>query len=141
MLDVYAYPIPRPSGVIDLSLIPLDELPTAVIDICDHQRDVTLWFGYLDGWMLNPREEVLLRKALRKFQCILFTSVPLALPLAWQNEIGTIYTANPHGASHINHDGRTVHDERQTEHRYTGSGTSFERIHHQDREAGSPAQG
>ena len=141
MLEVYTYPISRPTGVIDLSLTPLDELPTAVLDICHHQRDATLWFGYLDGWMMTPREEVLLRKALRKFECILFTCVPLALPLAWQNEIRTIYTANPHGASHINHDGRAVHDGRQTEYGHSRAGTSAERMHHQDREAGCPPQG
>lgn len=106
--------MPRPEGVLDLSLTPLDELAVAVLDICDHQRDCVLWFGYLDGWMLNPREEVLLRKALRKFECILVTCFPLALSLAWQNEINTIYTANTHGAPHINDNGSLIHDECKT---------------------------
>lgn len=126
MLDVYVYPIPRPSGAIDLSLTPLDELPTAVMDIYEHQREAVLWFGYLDGWMLTPREEVLMRKALRKFDCQLFTCFPLALPLAWQNEIRTIYTVRPHGASHIDHDGRAVHDGRETEYRHSSTRTASE---------------
>ena len=141
MLDVYTYRIPRPSDVLDLSLIPLEDLPTTVIDICDHQRDVVLWFGYLDGWMMSPREEVLIRKALRTFHCILFTCVPLALPLAWQNEIQTIYTADPYGGSNINHNGCTVHDGRETEHRHTGARTPTQRIDYQGGKTGSPAQG
>ena len=141
MLTVYTYPFPRPSHALDLSLIPLDELPTAVMDIHDHQRDAVLWFGYLDGWMLTPREEVLLRKVIRKFDCILFTCFPLSLSFAWQNEIDVIYTARPHGASHINHDGRVVHDGRTFEHGHSRSGTSFERVHHQGGETGSSSQG
>lgn len=141
MLVVYTYPIPRPSDVLDLSLIPLDDLPTTVLDICDHQRDLVLWFGYLDGWMLNSREEVLLRRALRKFECILFTCFPLALPFAWQNEIRTIYTRDPHGASHINNDGGVIHDGRETEHGHTGSGTPAQRFDYQGGKTGGPPQG
>ena len=141
MLEVYTYCISRPARAIDLSLTPLEELSTAVLDIYDHQREGTLWFGYLDGWMLTPREEVLMRKALRKFDCILFTAVPLALPFAWQNEIRTIYTRDPHGDSHINNDGSLVHDGREIEHRHSGSGTSFERIDHQGGKTGCPPQG
>jgi hypothetical protein len=92
MLTVYTYPVPRPAGALDLSLMPLDELADAVSDICNHQRDAVLWFGYLDGWMLVPREEVLIRKALRKFPCVLVTSFPLALSPAWKNEIDVLYT-------------------------------------------------
>lgn len=141
MLEVYTYPIPRPPRSLDLSFLPLNELPTAVLDIYDHQRDVVLWFGYLDGWMLTSREEILLRKALRKFDCVLFTCVPLALPLAWQNEIQTIYTADPYGGSNINHNGRTVHDGRETEHGHTGARAPAERIDYQGGKTGSPAQG
>ena len=141
MLDVYTYPIPRPANTLDLSLTPLEELPTAVLDICDHQRDVVLWFGYLDGWMLNPREEVLLRRALRKFDCVLYTCFPLSLSFAWQNEIRTIYTARSHGATNTDNDGGTVHNGRTTEHRHSGSGTTFERIDHQGGKTGSPPQG
>lgn len=116
MLDVYTYRIPRPPECIDLSLIPLDELTPAVLDICAHQRDSILWFGYLDGWMLNAREEVLIRKALRKFTCVLVTHFPLSLSLAWQNEIQTIYTAEGNGASYSDNHGGAVHDGREAGH-------------------------
>jgi hypothetical protein len=92
MLTVYTYPIPRPQGALDLALTPLDELADAVVNVCNHQRDIVLWFGYLDGWMLTPREEVLIRRAIRKFPCVLVTSFPLALSHAWKNEIDVLYT-------------------------------------------------
>lgn len=116
MLDVYTYSIDRPPQSLDLSLTPLDELADAVMDIYDHQRDVVLWFGYLDGWMLTPREEVLLRKALRKFDCALVTCFPFSLSLAWQNEIKTIYTTGGNGAPHTDNDGGAVHDGREAGH-------------------------
>ena len=121
MLDVYTYPIPRPSGALDLSLTPLDELADTVLDICAHQRDVVIWFGYLDGWMLNPREEVLIRKALRKFPCVVVTCFPLALSLAWQNEIRTIYTTEGNGGSHTDNNGGAVHDGRKAGYGHSGS--------------------
>ena len=92
MLTVYTYPVPRPPGALDLSLTPLDELADAAMNVYNHQRDITIWFGYLDGWMLAPREEVLLRNLLRKFPCVLVTLFPLALSPAWKNEIDTLYT-------------------------------------------------
>ena len=121
MLDVYTYPIPRPAGCIDLSLTSLDSLADTVLDICNHQRDVVIWFGYLDGWMVTPREEVLIRKALRKFTCILITHFPLSLSLAWQNEIRTIYTADGNGASYVDHHGCAVHNGREAGHGRLGS--------------------
>ena len=125
MLVVYTYPIPRPANVLDLSLTPLDELASAVMDIYDHQRDAVLWFGYLDGWMLTSREEVLLRKAIRKFECILVSCFPLSLSLSWQNEINTIYTRERHGASHTHNDGSLVYDGSQARHGQTGPRPAF----------------
>jgi hypothetical protein len=130
MLDVYMYPIPRPPGSLDLSQTPLDSLADAVVDICDHQRDVVLWFGYLDGWMLNPREEALIRKALRKFTCILVSCVPLALSVAWQNELRTIYTAKPYGATHIDDNGSAVHDGSKTGYGDSGEHTTAGQFNH-----------
>jgi hypothetical protein len=92
MLTVYTYPTPRPQGALDLSLTPLDEIADAAMNVYNHQRDIVLWFGYLDGWMLTPREEVLLRNVLRKFPCVLVTAFPLALSPAWKNEIDILYT-------------------------------------------------
>jgi hypothetical protein len=92
MLDVYTVRTPRPADSIDLSTLPLDELSDALQDICAHQTQATVWLGYLDGWMLSQREEILVRPALRKLTCVLVTAFPLALPHAWQNEINKVFT-------------------------------------------------
>lgn len=110
MLTVYTYPETRPRGTIDLSTIPLSELAGHVQDIVHHQRNVQLWFGYLDGWMLTPQEDVLLRKAIRKFECFVVSSFPLAFSQSWKNEIRFIYTARPHGATNSNDNGGIVHN-------------------------------
>ena len=93
MLDVYTYRIPKPTQCIDFSILPLDELVDAAISVHEHQKGVRVWLGYLEGWMLSPREEVLIRKLIRKFECILVTAFPLALSQSWKNEIRRIYTA------------------------------------------------
>lgn len=92
MLTVYTYLHERPPGALDLSTLPLDQLADAVLDICHHQTSAYIWFGYLDGWMLTPTEEILIRKGLRKFPCGLVTHFPLALSHAWQNEIDKVFT-------------------------------------------------
>jgi len=121
MLEVYTFKMERPLHWIDLSMTPLDELAQTVEDICAHQTDVRLWFGYLDGWMLTPHEEVILRKALRKFTCGVVTAFPLSLSHAWKNEINTLYTERPHGFTDTDNDGRIVHNGSQVEHRHFGS--------------------
>jgi hypothetical protein len=110
MLIVYTYPRFRPSNTIDLSTIPLNELAQTVQDIVDHQKDIELWFGYIDGWMLTPHEDVLLRKALRKFTCHVVSFFPLSLSQSWKMEVQTIYTDKPHGDSDSNNHGSSVHD-------------------------------
>ena len=111
MLTVYTYRQTRLPNTIDLSTIPLAELAQTVTDIVHHQKeDVQLWFGYLDGWMLTPHEEVILRKAIRKFECFVVSFFPLAFSQSWKNEIRSIYTARPHGESDTHHDGCVVHD-------------------------------
>lgn len=109
MLTVYTYRVPRPPNCFDVSGLPLDELCDTVLDICAHQRDIVLWFGYLDGWMLTPREEVLLRKAIRQFSCVVVSHFPLAFSHAWKNEIDKVYTEGLHGDSQAHDDGRAVH--------------------------------
>ena len=114
MLTVYTTRVPRPPEAIDLSLTPLETLAETIQSICAHQTSVILWFGYLDGWMLTPQEEVLIRSALRLFDCRLVTRFPCALPHAWKNEIQTIYTTEPHGDSHTHNDGRIVYNGRSS---------------------------
>ena len=110
MLIVYTYPRTRPPKSIDLSIIPLQELASVVQSIVQHQTDAELWFGYLEGWMLTPQEEVFLRTAIRKFSCHVVSLFPLSFSQSWKNEIHSIYTERPHGDSDTNHNGRIVHD-------------------------------
>lgn len=110
MLTVYTYSTSIPTGSIDLSGLPLDELADAAIAIFHHQKTASIWFGYIDGWMLTPQEEVRLRAVLRAFPCALVTHFPLALSCAWKNEIETIYTADPNGVSHTDHNGCSLRD-------------------------------
>lgn len=121
MLNVYTYPRFRPKNTIDLSTIPLSEFAQTVQDIVHHQKDVELWFGYIDGWMLSPQEEVLLRKAIRKFECHAVSFFPLAFSQSWKNEIRSIYTDEPHGDSNSDNNGRTVHDGSQVGYGGVGS--------------------
>ena len=110
MLIVYTYPRFRPKHTIDLATIPLNEFAQTVQDIVDHQKDVELWFGYIDGWMLTPHEEVILRKAVRKFECHVVSFFPFAFSQSWKNEIRSIYTDSPHGDSRADNNGSAVHD-------------------------------
>jgi len=119
MLTVYTYSIPRPSGAIDLSTIPLDSLAESAVAILAHQKSATLWFGYLDGWMLTPHEEVRLRAVLRAFPCVVVSRFPLSFSLAWKNEINFIYTVPLHGHSHSHNDGGSLHDRSPIGHNET----------------------
>ena len=94
MLTVYTYKIPKPSNCIDLSMLSLDNLVDSIVSITNHQKkDAVIWLGYIDGWMLQPQEEVLFRKIIRTFSCIVVSHFPLSFSQAWKNEIDTIYTA------------------------------------------------
>lgn len=110
MLIVYTYPRFRPPNTIDVSTTPLNELSQTIQDIVDHQKEIELWFGYIDGWMLTPHEEVILRKAIRKFECHAVSFFPLAFSQCWKNEIRSIYTDIPHGVSNSNNNGSAIHD-------------------------------
>ena len=110
MLMVYTYKRDRPANTIDLSTIPLSELTDSALAILSHQKSADIWLGYLEGWMLTPYEEVLLRKVLRKFQCHVVSHFPLSFSVAWQNEIDTIYTVQVNGRSDSDHDGSSLHD-------------------------------
>ena len=110
MLYVYTYLRKKPLRCFDLSKTPLDELAETAIALYSHQKSGTVWFGYIDGWMLNPREEVLIRKVIRKFDCILVTQYPLALSHAWKNEIHTVFTedVSNNGSTHSDNNGRSL---------------------------------
>ena len=90
MLTVYTYPIPKPEDCFDLSIVPLSEFVDTALSALNHQTKAKSWFGYLDGWMLTPQEEVLLRKVIRTFPCILVSHFPFSLSNAWKQEIDRI---------------------------------------------------
>jgi len=90
MLTVYTVPVPRKPEWIDLSGIPLDELVDSALAVLAHQPIATVWFGYLEGFMLTSQEEIRLRPVLRAFPCHVVCSMPLLLPFAWKTETETI---------------------------------------------------
>ena len=110
MLTVYTYLQKKPANCLDLSTVPLDQLVESSLAIVRHQKNVHIWFGYLDGWMLSPQEETQLRKILRAFPCSVVSCFPISFSHAWKNEIETIYTAQVNGDSHPHHNGCAVHD-------------------------------
>lgn len=120
MLTVYTYNLPKPpQGAFDLSTTPLATLVEHAMAIHDHHTTGTLWFGYLDGWMLTPQEETILRKVLRKFPCSCISHFPLAFSQAWKNEVDFIHVeAQLHddGDTSTNNNGGTVHDRSEVGH-------------------------
>jgi hypothetical protein len=136
MLSVYTYPIPKPVDVFDLSETPLEQLADTATAILTHHKTAVIWFGYLEGWMLTPMEEVRLRKVIRAFPCIAVSRVPLSFSNAWKMEIDTIYTASPHGHSDSDDNGGLAHAGREVQHdNPAGVFAPDERVN-QDREAG-----
>lgn len=87
-----------------MSSLSIDEMVTAISSLCTHQTSGTVWFGYLEGWMLTPQEEVRLRPALRLFHCMVVSRFPAAFSYAWKNEIDTIYTSEDHQHGHPDSD-------------------------------------
>jgi hypothetical protein len=112
MLTVYTYPIEKPEPCYDMSKLSLEDgFVNTVQSIIEHQTSGTIWFGYLEGWMLTPHEEVILRKAIRKFNCIVVTRFPLSFSQAWKNEIDWVYTdGKDNGSPDSHNNGCFVHD-------------------------------
>ena len=136
MLTVYTYSIQKPADVFDLSETPLEQLADMATAILTHHKTAVIWFGYLEGWMLTPMEEVRLRKVIRAFPCTAVSRVPLSFSNAWKMEIDTIYTTSPHGHSDSDHDGGPVHDGRKVQHDTLTGVLASDGRPHQDREAG-----
>ena len=113
-------------------------LKDVVLDLVAHQTTGTLWFGYLDGWMLTPHEEVVLRKAIRKFQCIVISQFPLAFSQAWKNEIDYVYTDPQYnGISNTDNNGCSLHNGSTTQYGYSSADTSPNKVSHQGGKARS----
>jgi hypothetical protein len=141
MLTVYTYSIPKPADVFDLSETPLEQLADTATAILTHHKTAVIWFGYLEGWMLTPMEEVRLRKVIRAFPCIAVSRVPLSFSNAWKMEIDTIYTTPPNGDSNSDHDGGLAHSGREVQHDDASGVFASDGRLNQDREAGVSNQG
>jgi len=135
MLTVYMYRVDKPPGAFDLSVVPLDELAEAVSAIVQHHASGHIWLGYIEGWMLSPRDEVILRPALRNFECTCVSFFPLALPHAWKNELDTIYAENLNGAREPDNNGGAVHDAGSAGHEPASVPPAADRPSHQGRKA------
>ena len=126
MLTVYTFQRPKPAACFDMSMVPLDELMDTVVEIHAHQKTATLWFGYLDGWMLTPREEVRMRGVVRDFECHAISHFPLSFSQAWKNEIDWVYTdkLQHDGLPNSNNNGSALHDGRETRYGHFGQDTA-----------------
>jgi hypothetical protein len=132
MLTVYVYTTTKPPGCFDLSLEPLATLTDVALGILSHHKTASLWFGYLEGWMLDPTEETRLRSVLRAFECYVMTREPFSFSQAWKNEIRVVHLQPPHGASNTHYDGCTVHSERPIEHESTTRIPPLNRLDYQN---------
>jgi hypothetical protein len=141
MLTVYLHKVERPEQALDLSLTPLEDLDEAALAFYSHQTSGSVWFGYLEGWMLTPQQEARLRPVLRKFDCSLVSAFPLSLSHAWQNEINTIYTANPNGLPNSHNNGRPLHDGSEARHGHSRPDPAPNTRSNQDRKARRPPKG
>ena len=132
MLTVYVYTTTKPPGCFDLSLEPLATLTDVALGILSHHKTASLWFGYLEGWMLDPTEETRLRSVLRAFECYVMTREPFSFSQAWKNEIRVVHLQPPHGASNTHDDGCTVYSERPIEHESTTRIPPLNRLDYQN---------
>jgi len=113
---------------IDMSKVPADKLADECDNIIQHHKDVKLFFGYLDiGWMLDPKHEVRIRAAIRKFEVHMVTFHLESIPHSWKNEIDTVYILNQKdGCSKVINDGCSVQPEPQAKNRPTFGTTSYQ---------------
>lgn len=133
MLTVYTYPISKPANCFDLSVCLLGNgFAEAIVSIAEHQTSGTIWLGYLEGWMLTPHEEVVIRKALRNFSCVVVSHFPLSFSHAWQNEIDWVYTTRPHGSTDTYNNGSSLHDGGPAQYGHSCSQSSTDRLNHQN---------
>ena len=116
MLTVYVYNAPKPVGAFDLSMEPLFSLADAALGILAHHKTAVIWFGYLEGWMLDAMEETRMRPVLRFFDCHVVTREPISFSQAWKNEISSVHYQPSHGDPDPHDDGRSVHSKRPIEH-------------------------
>jgi hypothetical protein len=93
MITLFLTKVEKPKDVtIDVSDVSLDLLTETLINIYSHHQSAVIWIGYLEGWMLSPIEETLLRKVIRKFPCYIVTNNVFSFSHAWKNETICIHS-------------------------------------------------
>jgi hypothetical protein len=112
MLHVYLFET-KPDCMIDLSRIPSSELANECIKIMNHHNECIIFFGFLEpGFMLDMKDEAVLRRCIRKFECHLICFHLESLPFSWKNEIEFIYSKNQkNGSTKVINNGCTLQHE------------------------------
>jgi hypothetical protein len=131
MLTLYLYNVAKPPGCFDLSYELVQDVANVALGILAHHKTGVIWFGYLEGWMLDPPDETRLRAVIRTFDCHVVTREPLSFSQAWKNEIDHVYTSEAHGPARIDHDGGSVHSECATEHQPPSGVPALDGVDHQ----------
>jgi hypothetical protein len=132
MLTVYLYNAPKPPGCFDLSLEPMSSLADVALGIFSHHKTATIWFGYLEGWMLDQTDETRMRSVIRAFDCHVVSREPLSFSHAWKNEMSAIHLQEMHGDSDTHDNGGSLHGERAPEHEPSSGVATLDRVNHQN---------
>jgi hypothetical protein len=132
MLTVYLYNAAKPADCFDLSCEPMTSLAETAMGILAHHKTAVIWFGYLEGWMLDAAEETRLRAVIRAFQCYVITREPMSFSQAWKNEIDTVYMKDVNGSANTDNNGGAVHSERSFEHQPPSGVPPIDGVNYQD---------
>ncbi len=103
--------------ILDWSDCTIPELVTQSETVLQHHKEIGIYLGYLDGWMLSLTEEIRMRPLIRKFPVCVVSRWPCAHSVAWKNELEYLGVNEPNGHSSINNHGSAGKDAVQDEHR------------------------
>lgn len=84
--------------------------------VLQHHKEIGIFLGYLDGWMLSLTDEIRMRPLIRKFPVCVVSRWPCAFSVAWKNELEYLGVNEPNGLSNSNNDGSSGKDAVQDEH-------------------------
>jgi hypothetical protein len=107
--------------------------------VVEHHSNVSVFLGYLDGWMLSLTDEIRLRPIIRKFAVCLVSRYPVSLSLAWKNECALLYIQTLNGLPNSDHNGSTCKDTVHAEHRQSATQSTDRVSDHKGGKAGCSA--
>jgi hypothetical protein len=117
MLHLYLYPVAfdliRKKCTIDISKLSSENLADECEKILQHHTECVLFLGYLDvGWMLDPKHEARIRRAIRKFETHLVSFHLESIPHSWKNEIEMLHVQeDKNGDTKTIDNGSAVHNQ------------------------------